>query len=380
MTTDGGRGAARHRYSVGSRPPKCEDDHRGDSASTRAAFASATSASQPSQPRSAEVNAAGRDDPVVNFIAGAVATLVTRAAIMPVDTLKTNLQHYTPAAGTARAPTAAGWRALTTVVRRIVAPRGVRGFWRGLPAAVAGGAPAQAVYMSVYEACKTRFAARAAAAADRGAGGAERGAPLRFWHIAVSAAVGDCVAALVRVPPEVIKQQLQTGQHANTWSAIRTIAASRGLGGFYQGFFGQVARDVPFAVALFGMYEFLNARCARQRDERRAQLGRRQRRQRQQQQQERDGVDDEKRPMWTGGVAGALAAAVTMPLDVARTRLMTTRRYRGVGDAIVRVAREEGALRLWAGTLPRVLYKIPSSSIFLASFELTRRALYTLAH
>lgn len=82
-----------------------------------------------------------------------------------------------------------------------------------------------------------------------------------------------------------------------------------------------------------------------------------------------------------GSIAGGAAAAVTTPLDVAKTRLMVqgstpaADRYTGVRDVLVRVAREEGVATLFSGIVPRVAWISVGGAIFIGSFEEFRRRL-----
>lgn len=81
-----------------------------------------------------------------------------------------------------------------------------------------------------------------------------------------------------------------------------------------------------------------------------------------------------------GALAGGIAAAVTNPLDVVKTRLQTQpggveRMYTGVFDCMRRVVREEGWGALGRGVGARVAWVAPSSAIVLAVFEATGRAL-----
>ena len=82
-----------------------------------------------------------------------------------------------------------------------------------------------------------------------------------------------------------------------------------------------------------------------------------------------------------GSIAGGFAAAVTTPLDVAKTRLMVqgstpgADRYTGVRDVLVRVAKEEGVATLFSGVVPRVTWISVGGAIFIGSFEEFRRRL-----
>jgi solute carrier family 25 (mitochondrial S-adenosylmethionine transporter), member 26 len=82
-----------------------------------------------------------------------------------------------------------------------------------------------------------------------------------------------------------------------------------------------------------------------------------------------------------GSIAGGVAAAITTPLDVVKTRLMTqtntaqAERYTGVVHALKQIMREEGARALFAGIGPRVAWISVGGAIFIGSFEEFKRRL-----
>lgn len=301
----------------------------------------------------------------INFAAGVVATLVTRTVLIPLDTIKTNLQSTlsTQLRGMS-------WHArVAYVTRNVVQRHGMLGLWRGLPVSVLGSAPAQAVYMTTYEAFKV-----ALRVAEPSGDQVRRSTPRALVRIALAAALADTVASLVRVPPEVVKQQVQTGRFRNASSALCALAKQPlHRGGLYRGFWAQVARDVPFAMALFVVYESLNEIVRQRRIQARSDS-------RDQQQTPAAATMLNRKPVWTGSVAGTVAALCTMPMDIARTRLMARPygEYKGVWQAVLQIAREEGFMTLWSGTWLRILYKMPSSTLFLASFDWSRSALSRL--
>lgn len=71
---------------------------------------------------------------------------------------------------------------------------------------------------------------------------------------------------------------------------------------------------------------------------------------------------------WKSGLAGvasgSVAAALTTPLDVVKTRLMVNTYYKGMWDCAVSVARTEGLAGLFSGVVPRVVYIGPSTALF----------------
>ena len=77
-----------------------------------------------------------------------------------------------------------------------------------------------------------------------------------------------------------------------------------------------------------------------------------------------------------GSVAGGIAAGLTTPLDVVKTRLMTQTggkgaagNYQGLLDCLVRVAKEEGVGALYRGLVPRVVNIALGGAIFFGAYE-----------
>ena len=79
--------------------------------------------------------------------------------------------------------------------------------------------------------------------------------------VAVSAAAANCIAALVRVPTEMVKQRVQAGIYPSAATAIRDMMAKGGARQFLcsRSVVVQMARDVPYAVCLLLSYEALQA-------------------------------------------------------------------------------------------------------------------------
>jgi Mitochondrial carrier protein len=69
-------------------------------------------------------------------------------------------------------------------------------------------------------------------------------------------------------PSEVIKQKVQAGIYKSTADAVSSTWQQNGILAFYEGYFGGIARDVPFRVAQLTSYELtknLYIRLKRQR-------------------------------------------------------------------------------------------------------------------
>lgn len=112
----------------------------------------------------------------------------------------------------------------------------------------------------------------------------------------------------MRVPTEVIKQRMQTKQFATTSDAVRNVLRTEGILGFYRGFLSTVAREIPFTCIQFPVYEYFKYAYSLHK-------GRR--------------IEPYEAAVW-GSLAGGLAAAITTPLDVCKTRIMLLQKVKKI--------------------------------------------------
>ncbi|CAN6580397.1 unnamed protein product [Malus baccata var. baccata] len=253
-------------------------------------------------------------------IAGGTAGVVVETALYPIDTIKTRLQA---ARGGGRIA--------------------FKGLYSGLTGNLAGVLPASAIFVGVYEPAKKKllkiFPENLSALAHFTAG-----------------AFGGIAASLVRVPTEVVKQRMQTGQFTSASVAVRHIAFKEGFKGFYAGYGSFLLRDLPFDAIQFCLYEQLR-------------LGYKKAAKRE--------LNDPENAI-IGAFAGAVTGAITTPLDVIKTRLMvqgSANQYKGIIDCVQTVVREEGRSALLKGIGPRVLWIGIGGSIFFGVLERTKQLL-----
>jgi solute carrier family 25 S-adenosylmethionine transporter 26 len=76
-----------------------------------------------------------------------------------------------------------------------------------------------------------------------------------------------------------------------------------------------------------------------------------------------------------GSVAGAVAAGITTPLDVLKTRLMLAREKVSALKMLRQILRDSGPRALFAGIGPRTLWISAGGAIFLGSYQLGINAL-----
>ena len=282
---------------------------------------------------------------LTSLIAGGLAGTSVDLALFPIDTLKTRLQspHGFLAAG------------------------GFRGVYRGVLVAGIGSAPGAALFFGTYETTKPIISHYRG---DNDCSAASA-APTHM----ISASIGECVACSIRVPTEVIKSKMQTNAFgsASLSSTVRTVLAERDgravcssiLGGLYRGLGITLMREVPFAFIQFPIYERLKLELARRTRSSSS---------------SRDGLVAECSPIQAaacGSVAGGIAAALTCPLDVVKTRLMLGTDklgvpYLGVGDVVQRLAKEEGKAVFLSGIQPRVMWISIGGFVFFGAYETYR--------
>ncbi|KAF3781981.1 S-adenosylmethionine carrier 1 [Nymphaea thermarum] len=215
-----------------------------------------------------------------------------------------------------------------------------KGLYSGLAGNLAGVLPASAIFVGIYEPAKQKLLKILPDNLSA------------FAHL-TAGALGGAAASLVRVPTEVVKQRMQTGQFASAPSAVRLIIANEGVRGLYAGYSSFLLRDLPFDAIQFCIYEQLRIgyKLAARRD-----------------------LSDPENAL-IGAFAGAFTGAVTTPLDVIKTRLMvqgSSSQYKGMIDCVQTIVREEGASALLKGIGPRVLWIGIGGSIFFGVLERTK--------
>ena len=286
--------------------------------------------------------------------------------------------------------------------------KGPGDLYRGVSGAILGTLPTALVYFVVYDRSSAALeralaahaeAAEAAAAASRpqaapglagdtggdGQGAAAASARLRQRpanatheraagvHL-LSAAAGAICSSVVRVPGDTIRHQTQAYMHRNVFAAFSNIVTARGVAGLYLGYLPTLLRDVPELAIQFTVYEALRKGVTTYRAD---QLARQQQALPPQQRRRRGGQRREdassyKLATWEhlvlGGLAGAAAATVTMPLDFVKTRQQCGAAG-GVLGLVRGVVATEGVQGLFAGLAPRVCHVACTSSVFFGLFE-----------
>ncbi|KAK0704913.1 mitochondrial carrier domain-containing protein [Lasiosphaeris hirsuta] len=288
------------------------------------------------------------------LLAGALAGTTVDLSLFPLDTLKTRLQSS----------------------QGFFAAGGFRGIYRGVGSAVVGSAPGAAFFFCTYEATKQALISRRATLGGPGSDSSPSSTP--FEHM-LAASLGEIAACAVRVPTEVVKQRAQAGQHGgSSLSSLMAILSQHravGLTGvwreLYRGWGITVMREVPFTMLQFPMWEALKGWGR----ERRARTGHglfgestagdapgnR----------SHGGLSEVSAPESAlyGSIAGAMAAGVTTPLDVLKTRVMLSTQRESIASIVRTIVQEHGVRPFFAGIGPRIMWISIGGAIFLGSYQ-----------
>ena len=174
----------------------------------------------------------------------------------------------------------------------------------------------------------------------------------------VAAALGAAGSCVVSVPQEVIKQRLVTGVYKSFRDAVATIYRTEGVTGFYSAWRPTVARNIPFVVVTFTAMDFLKqSRLESKRHD-----------------HDHDHGDDKVLSLTVAenlaiGISSSLiAATLTHPADVIKTRMMTQAAskaipYTSTLDCIQTIWKTEGIKSFYSGLLQRSAYMGPLWSI-----------------
>lgn len=261
-----------------------------------------------------------------SLVAGGVAGVSVDLILFPLDTIKTRLQSP-------QGFNKAG---------------GFRGIYAGVPSAAIGSFPNAAAFFITYEYVKWFLHT-------------DSSSYLMPAKHMLAASAGEVVACLIRVPSEVVKQRAQVSASLRTFQIFSNILYQEGIQGLYRGYKSTVLREIPFSLVQFPLWESLKALWSWRQDH----------------------VVDSWQSAVCGAFAGGFAAAVTTPLDVAKTRIMLAKAGSSTASgnvlsALHGVWRTQGLSGLFAGVFPRMAAISLGGFIFLGAYDQTRSLLLEL--
>ena len=281
--------------------------------------------------------AEGMSDTSVALVAGALSGIVADVITHPICTVKARMmvQGAQVTAGEAGAVVYDG---LLSGFATILKTEGVGALYSGIGAVCAGAAPAQALFFGGMTATKQAMG----------------DSPQADF---VSGLAAQLTGSLAWVPMEVIKEKLMIeGQiktkesYGSSLALVRKVIATEGIGGIYRGFVMQQVTYGPFnGLAIMFMNQIKPFVP------------------------ESIGTDARNFAASIGG--DALAAVVTNPADVVKTRIQVQKSnpelfaYDGAIDCFLKILKHEGPAALFDGVSGRVGWLAPRCAIAITAFQ-----------
>ncbi|CAL1545009.1 unnamed protein product [Lymnaea stagnalis] len=230
---------------------------------------------------------------------------------------------------------------------KIARNEGVTSLWSGLPPTLVMAIPATVVYFTSYEQLKAVLNYHEGINSDR-------------WKPMVAGAMARVWAASLISPVEMIRTKIQSKHFTYTqvWKAVVDTVRNNGVLSMWRGLGPTLLRDVPFSAIYWTSYEAMKAQI----------------------------LDSCNRPSLTfletftaGATSGSIAAVVTLPFDVIKTRRqieLGETEFAGKNKGptstwriIHKIYVAEGFKALYTGLLPRLLKVAPSCAIMISTYE-----------
>lgn len=293
-------------------------------------------------------------------VAGAIAGLISRFCIAPLDVLKIRLQlqYHSLADPLASATPFRRPLGVWQVARDILRHEGITGFWKG-------NIPAEGLYLS-YGAAQFlayRSTTQAIDALTTGPNGEKRWAVPGAAKSFVAGAVAGTAATTITYPLDLLRTRFAAQGTEKVYegllSSIRDIKRNEGPKGYFRGLGAGIGQIVPYMGLFFAFYEGL-----------------------------KPALSDVSLPLGSGdAVAGVsasvLSKTVVFPLDTVRKRLQVQgparHKYvgghktpvydRGVMGTMKMIVKKEGTMGLYRGLGVSLVKAAPASAITMWTYE-----------
>lgn len=170
----------------------------------------------------------------------------------------------------------------------------------------------------------------------------------------VNGGLSGMAATCIIQPIDMVKVRLQLGAQGSPIAVANQIIKAEGFGALYKGLGAGLLRQATYTTARLGIFNNISAQL-------------------------KDWNGGKNLPLWqkavAGLTAGGLGALVGTPADLSLIRMQADstlpveqrRNYKGVGDALTRIVREEGIAGLFRGATPTVVRAMSLNMGMLAS-------------
>jgi solute carrier family 25 protein 39/40 len=239
---------------------------------------------------------------------------------------------------------------------RIYRNEGAGALWRGLPPTLLMAVPQTVIYFTAYDQLKARL-----------------GTENPYYAPLIAGPVARTFAVSIISPIEMVRTKIQaesvTPAARDYWRLVTNAVKTDGVLSLWRGLGATLLRDVPFSAFYWLGYERLQPRFA-QRFAAGAPANA--------PPQEAGDATLLAASFAAGAASGTVAAAVTLPFDVVKTRQQTflgetmigVRTRCGGPIAVMRdIVRTQGAQGLFVGLTPRIAKVAPACAIMISSYE-----------
>ncbi|KAL6042036.1 Carrier protein, mitochondrial [Balamuthia mandrillaris] len=292
-------------------------------------------------------------NPIHQVAAATAGGTLTSLFVTPFDVVKTRLQAQTgnraaigsaASSATATAPRSVYLNGTADAFVKIIKYEGASALWRGLPATFILTVPGAAIYFTSYEKFKEQM------------DNSTLLQPFRMFIPGIAGLGARTLTATVTSPLELMRTNVQShakvpGSNESLYWMLRMVVRNQGFKGLWIGLMPTLWRDVPFSVIYWTAYEAIKARLMLWR--------------------KKEGFLVH---FASGAGAGMLAALITTPVDVVKTRrqmhLDEPANLRRSSAIFMKIMKEEGVQGLFRGLLPRITKVAPACAIMISSYEL----------
>ncbi|CAF4543748.1 unnamed protein product [Rotaria socialis] len=242
-----------------------------------------------------------------SLISGSLAGCTVDLLLYPIDTVKTRLQQK------------------ANFHRRFL----FSSLYFGVGSAMIGSGPSSAIFFLSYNLIKQTANSSSSSQVSM-----------------IAAAFGETCACFVRVPTEVIKQRAQVNRNLRLSTIVRSCLRDEGLSGLYRGYFATLAREIPFSMIQYPLWEFFK---------------------------EYQSIK-QAYPVspWQGAlcgsIAGGIAASITTPLGrlIEHSHPDASSHFLQV---IINILKTEGFSALYCGVVPRTTWISIGGFVYFGAFE-----------
>ncbi|CAO3640065.1 unnamed protein product [Cunninghamella echinulata] len=283
-----------------------------------------------------QVNTQKTTSSIEKIISACVGATTTMLFVNPFDLVKTRLQRI-------KMPKAEG-KYLGTMdgLAKIVRNEGTLALWKGLSPGLIMAIPSTSIYYVGYDYIRDHTKSRFKGTAM------DTYAPLWIGGLART------ITAAVISPMELFRTRLQSAEGAggfnDAWASVKSMVHREGLISLWRGLIPTMLRDVPFSAIYWMMYEELKHKYVNEGKQSR--------------------FEQFQFSFFAGATSGTVAAVVTTPFDVVKTRRqVSSNKEPHILRLMNNIMVNEGFSGFFKGVVPRVVKVSVASGIMISSYE-----------